>query len=98
MLKIAMKNTLTQWIGTNTRFRGDDQPFRLHLVFMKDPEIIGRVTYDLPSGKSDHVMIKFLMNENLSCIRKEDHKIGRLNYKKAKSHETLFCIHRLERL
>ncbi|MPC63911.1 hypothetical protein E2C01_058019 [Portunus trituberculatus] len=32
------------WTGTKTRFRGDNQPLRLDLVFMKDLEDIDNVT------------------------------------------------------
>ncbi len=44
MLKLAMENTLTQWIAIDTRFRSDGVPLRLDSVFMKDPEIIESVT------------------------------------------------------
>lgn len=75
MLKLAVRNTLTQWIGTDTRFR-------LDLVFMKDPKSIESITCNCPQEKSDHVMIEVLMTENLGCIREEDHKIRRKNYKR----------------
>ena len=83
MLKLAMENTLTQWIAEKTRFRGDDKPSRLDLVFTKDPDGIDDITYGCPLGKSDHVIIELLMSENLKYIREENHRIGRLNYRRA---------------
>ncbi len=35
LLDWAMENTLTQWVENNTRFMGEDEPFRLDLIFTK---------------------------------------------------------------
>lgn len=46
VLNLAVENTLTQWVVGNTRFRGDDEPSRLDLVFTKDPESVEDITYE----------------------------------------------------
>ena len=35
MLKLVMENTLDQWLEDLTRFRGEDEPSMLDLVFTK---------------------------------------------------------------
>ncbi len=80
MLKLTTKNILTQWIATDMRFRADDVPSRLDLIFTKKPEITESVTYDSSLDKNDHVFIELQITETLKCLREDSHKIGRLNY------------------
>lgn len=78
-----MENTRMQSIKENTRFQGNDEPSRLILVFTKEPEIVKKVSYKIPLGRSDHMVIEFTMNDKREVRRGEDHKIGRYNYSKA---------------
>lgn len=59
LLDMAMENLLIQWVKETTRFRGDDQPSRLDLVFTKGIEILDKMVYKNPLGKSDHALIEF---------------------------------------
>ncbi len=50
---------MTQWIGENTRFGGNEEASRLDLVFTKEMDIIDGIIYQCPLGKSDHLLIEF---------------------------------------
>ena len=49
-----MNNIMTQWINENTRLRGNKEPSRLDLLLTKKLEVIRKVNYQCPLGKSDH--------------------------------------------
>ena len=82
LLDITMEHTMTQWIGECTRYRNDEEPSRLDLIFTKEPEIVNSVEYKTPVGKSDHVLIEIKLDESVYVERNETHKIGRWMYNK----------------
>ncbi len=45
LLNLIMTNTMTQWIGENTRFGGNEEASRLDLVFTKEMDIIEGINY-----------------------------------------------------
>jgi len=83
MLNLVMNNIMTQWIEEKTRFRGSEEPSRLDLLLTKEADIIGKINYRCPLGKSDHILIEFETNEGRDEERKEAHRNGRYNYGKA---------------
>ncbi len=58
-----MDNVLTQWVKENTRFETNEGPSRLDLLFTKEPEIIEDLNYWTPTGKSDHILLEFGIEE-----------------------------------
>ena len=80
MLQLAMVNTMDQWVEESTRYRGEEEPSMLDLVFTKKPEPRPTIKYLSPMGKSDHVVIEMELQEWEIIVHKEDHKNGRLNY------------------
>ena len=78
LLQLAMNNLLKQWVSENTRYRGDDEPTRLDLVFSKKPQEM-KVDYQSPVGKSDHVLLELETVNNMVEERGEPHKANRLN-------------------
>ena len=80
LLNLVMENTMTQWITEATRYRGEDEPSRLDLVFSKEPEVIETVRYKTPLGKSDHILLEYEVITDKMEEKREEHKIGRLNY------------------
>ena len=46
-------------------------------------EVIRKVNYQCPLGKSDHVLIEFEVIDRIKEGRREEHKNGRYNYGKA---------------
>ena len=49
----------------------------------KELEVIRKVNYQCPLGKSDHVLIEFEKKYRIKEGRREEHKNGRYNYGKA---------------
>ena len=82
-MDLVMNNIMIQWIKENTRFRGNEEPSRLDLLLTKELEVIRKVNYQCPLGKSDHVLIEFKVNDSIKEGRREEHKNGRYNYGKA---------------
>lgn len=66
-----------------TRFRGEDEPSRLDLVFTGEADVIGDVTYTSPLGKSDHVLIELDILEGGVDGKDEELRENRLNYERA---------------
>ena len=58
LLRMATENSMTQWVEQNTRYRGDDEPSRLDLIFTSEPEVVEDVRYKCPLGKTDHVVLE----------------------------------------
>ena len=83
LLQLAMVNTMDQWVKESTRYRGEDEPTMLDLVFTKRPEACPSIEYASPMGKSDHVVIEIELKGHKAKIRNEGHKNGRLNHAKA---------------
>ncbi len=42
LLNLIMTNTMTQWIGENTRFGGNEEASRLDLMFLKEMDVMKR--------------------------------------------------------
>ena len=82
LLQLAMDNVLTQWVTKNTRFRANEEPSILDLVFTKEPELIEKVIYKSPIAKSDHVAIEIDLGVRVDEIRKEEYKETRYNFGK----------------
>ena len=83
LLRMAMENSMTQWVKEKTRYRGEDEPSRLDLIITKEAELIENMKYGCPIGKSDHVMIECVLGEGRMERRDEHYRTGRLNYGKA---------------
>ncbi len=81
LINWAVKNLLTQWVDCKTRFCGRDNPSRLDLMFTSD-EIIEKINYESPLGKSDHVLMEILMKAEMSG-KKENYKEERYRYNRA---------------
>jgi len=80
-LQMTLDNMLKQWVTEHTRYRGDDEPARLDLVFTKEPQEI-KLNYKSPVGKSDHVLLELDTMLELAEKWDEAYKTGRLNYAK----------------
>ena len=83
LLQMAMVNTLDQWANEYTRFRGEEEPAMLDLVFTKKPESRPVITYLSPFGKSDHVVIEIELENRTEIKHNEEHRKGRLNHAKS---------------
>ena len=69
MLKLAMENTLDQWVEGFMRLRGEDEPSMLDLVFTNKPELQPIIKYLSPMGKSDHVLMEVEIQEGTLARR-----------------------------
>ena len=83
VLELATENFLTQWVEENTRFRGNEVPSRLDLIFTKEPDIIEKMIYKSPIGKSDHVLIEYILREGGKGKKNEDYKKEWYNFNRA---------------
>ena len=83
MLQLAMVNAMDQWVEEPTRYRGQDEPSLLDLVFTKKPEHRPTIEYMSPLGRSDHVVLEITLKDWEMIEYEEEHKNGRLNYAKA---------------
>ena len=83
MLYLAMVNTLDQWVEEPTRYRGEEEPSLLDLVFTRKPEPLPKIQYQSPMGKSDHLLVEIEMQEWKLQRCMEDYKKERLNYARA---------------
>ncbi|MPC90003.1 hypothetical protein E2C01_084969 [Portunus trituberculatus] len=63
VLQLTMVNTMDQWVEESTRYRGEEEPSLLDLVFRKKPESPLIIQYLSPMGKSDHVTLEMQMQE-----------------------------------
>lgn len=52
LLAMIIEHTTTQWITENARFRHNEEPLRLDIVFMKEPEIVEEIKNLTPIGKA----------------------------------------------
>ncbi|XP_076062422.1 uncharacterized protein LOC143037755 [Oratosquilla oratoria] len=82
LLDMTMEYTMTQWVHENTRYRNNEEPSKLDLIFTTEPEIVHKVQYETPIGKSDHVLIETILKEEIDIERNEKHRKGRLRYNK----------------
>ena len=81
-MKLTPNNTMVQWVNEDTRYRGEDRPSRLDLVFTKEVELAKDIVFDCPFGKSDHVILEIEM-EGVTEERDETHRKKRRNFAKA---------------
>jgi len=58
---------LFQQVNQQTRFRQNESPSLLDLIFTNKPDMINTLSYLPPLGNSDHICIKF----NLVCYTKQ---------------------------
>ena len=86
LLGWAVENLMTQWVDCETRYRGSDTPSRLDLLFTSDDEIVKKVEYSCPLGKSDHVLIEISLGDETEVID-EEYKMERHRYNKANFEE-----------
>ena len=63
-----------------TRFRGDDEPSTIDLIFTNEENMVSDLEYTSPVGKSDHCVLLFRFN--CHTIIKHEKKTKRL-YKQA---------------
>ena len=77
---IMVEHSMPQWIQQKTRFRSDEQPLRLDLVFTEDPGIVNGIRYKSPINKSNHILIDIELADNTIRERNEEHRGGRLIY------------------
>ncbi len=61
LLRMTMEYSVTQWVEENMRFRGEDGPSRLDLIFMKESKVVKDIDYKCPIGKSDHVVVECIL-------------------------------------
>ncbi|MPD03040.1 hypothetical protein E2C01_098655 [Portunus trituberculatus] len=54
---------MDQWVEESTRYRGEEEPSLLDLVFTKKSESPPIIQYLSPMGKSDHVTLEVQMQE-----------------------------------
>ena len=80
MLQMSLENTMEQWVEECTRFREEEEPSILDLVFTKIPEPDPNIKYHSPIGKSDHVVIEMELRGWEQVKRREGYREGRLNY------------------
>ncbi len=70
----------------NTRFKGEDGPSGLDLIFTKEPEVVEGIDYKCPRGKSDHVVVECTLRVRGKIQKNEYHRIGRFNFGKLSSY------------
>ena len=83
LIQTMMINTMDQWVKESTRYRGEDKPSLLDLVFTKKPETEPSIEYLCPMGKSDHVTIEIVIQDDEVPTFNEEYKNERRNYAKA---------------
>ena len=69
LLDMTMKHTMTQWVQEKTRFRNNEDPSRLDLVFTKEPDIVNKIKYKTPIGKNYHILLEIELKEKASVER-----------------------------
>ena len=83
-MECIQQNFLTQHVKEVTRFRGDDVPSRVDLIFTKDEDSIEEIEYQSPLGKSDHKVLIFNIKV---CIYRTNNVEKKKMYKKANMEE-----------
>ncbi|MPD07027.1 hypothetical protein E2C01_102869 [Portunus trituberculatus] len=80
VLQLAMVNTMDQWVEESTRYKREEEPSLLDLVFTKKPEPPPSMQYLTPVGRSDHVTLEMEIQEEDGISYRDDYKRERLNY------------------
>ena len=83
LLRLTMNNTIIHWVPKNTRFRGEDKPSRLDLLFTIGINLETYINYECPFGKSDHVVLEIDIKGDIKDKQEESYKKKRRNYAKA---------------
>lgn len=80
-----------QWVGEAMRYRAENGPSTLALVFTKKcgVDLKGDINYTSPLAKSDHVMMEIEAIGEIEEDKGEKHVEGRRNYKKTNSAELI---------
>ncbi|MPC51869.1 hypothetical protein E2C01_045724 [Portunus trituberculatus] len=74
---------MDQWVEESTRYRGEEEPSLLDLVFTKKPEPPPSIQYLSPMGRNDHVTLELEIQEEDGISYRDDYKKERLNYARA---------------
>ncbi|MPC90458.1 hypothetical protein E2C01_085446 [Portunus trituberculatus] len=80
VLQLTMINAMDQWVEESTRYRGEEEPSLLDLIFTKKPESPPIIKYLSPMGRSDHVTLEMKIQEEDGISYRGDYKGERLNY------------------
>ena len=82
LLRLTMNNTMFQWVTENSRFRGDDKPSRLDILFTKGINLEIDINYECPFRRSGHVVLEIEIKGDIKDKQEESCKKKR-NYAKA---------------
>ncbi|MPC17264.1 hypothetical protein E2C01_010113 [Portunus trituberculatus] len=74
VLQLTKVNTLDQWVEESARYRREEEPLLLDLVFTKKPEPPASIQYLNPMGRSDHVTFVLKMQEEDGISYRDDYK------------------------
>lgn len=79
-----MENLMIQWVEEAGTFRGDKEAPRLALIFYKEPEVLEIVKYEIqePIREEWHVVIEFIVKQEMKDWRREEQRKSRLKYSK----------------
>ena len=80
LLNLITDHCLHQHVNQPTRFRGNDRPSKLDLIFTRQPEDITDLNYGAPLGKSDHAVLDMKYWADIKNDTKQFK--GTYNYKK----------------
>ncbi|MPC53917.1 hypothetical protein E2C01_047820 [Portunus trituberculatus] len=80
VLQLTMVNAMNQWVEESTRYRWEEKPLLLNLVFTKKPEPPPIIQYLSPMGRSNHVILEMQIQEEDGISYREYSKGERLNY------------------
>ncbi|MPC85404.1 hypothetical protein E2C01_080176 [Portunus trituberculatus] len=72
VLQLTMANTMDQWVEESTRYRREEEPSLLDLVFTKKPEPSPSIQYLSPMGRSDHVTLELEIQEEDGISYRDD--------------------------
>ena len=87
LLRLTMNNRVIQWVTENTRFRGEDKPSKLDLLFTKGINLEADIDYECPFGRSDHVVLKIEIKGDMEDKQEESYKKEKTKLCKSK----LYC-------
>ena len=75
-LEAARDNFLFQHVKQATRMRDNQQESTLDLILTNEENMIDRIKYLFPLGKSDHVIIQFSLISYISRFRLQTEKLN----------------------
>ena len=82
LLKLTMENVMTQWIKESTRFRREEEPLRLDLIFTKEQDVVEDIICKSPNVMSDRVITELQLSRREQEDRKEEHRAERNDYRR----------------